>query len=150
MGDHNWKPIQISRGGCKFFHLAFTDDLLLFVEASIEQATIIQSTLLNLCATSGQRVSQDKTSVFLSKNVTSLLKKDICDILGFNSTDYLGKYLGVPIFHKRACLNTFNFVLDKVLKQRLCIWKSKTLSFPGRVTLAKSGCTSYTHLCDEI
>lgn len=56
--------------------------------------------------------------MFFSKNVPRLLKKDICDAMGFSSTDDLGKYLGVPIFHKRVGLNTFNFVLDKV-KQRL-------------------------------
>lgn len=57
--------------------------------------------------------------------------------MGFNHTEDLGKYLGVPIFHKRVGLNTFNYVIEKV-KQRLSTWKSKTLSFAGRVTLAKS------------
>lgn len=31
-------------------------------------------------------------------------------------TDDLGKYLGVPIFHKKVGLNTFKYVIDKVIK----------------------------------
>lgn len=43
----------------------------------------------------------------------------------------------MPIFHEKVSLNSFKFVLDKV-KQRLSTWKTRTLSFAGRVTLAKS------------
>lgn len=52
-------------------------------------------------------------------------------------TGNLGEYLGVPIFNNRAGINTFKFVVEKV-KQRLSNWKARTLSFAGRVTLAKS------------
>lgn len=45
--------------------------------------------------------------------------------------------MGVAILHKKVGLNTFNFVMDKV-KQRFSTSKSRTLSFVGRVTLAKS------------
>lgn len=103
----------------------------------MEQAHTIHHTLHNFCLCTGQKVSQEKTRDFFPKNVPRLLKKDICDVLGYNSTNDRCKYLGVPIFHKSVGLNTFNFVLDKV-KQRLSNSKSRTLSFVGRVTLAKS------------
>lgn len=51
-------------------------------------------------------------------------------------TDDLGKYLGVPILHKRVSRSTFNFVNDKV-NQRLSSWKARNLSFGGHITLAK-------------
>lgn len=135
--DGSWNPIQISRGGPRISHLAFADDLIFFAEANVDQAQLIQQNLHHFCQSSGQKVSQDKTRVYFSKNVPRLLKKEISDTMGFNSTEDLGKYLGVPIFHKRAGLNTFNYIIDKV-KQRLSTWKSRTLSFAGRVTLAKS------------
>lgn len=117
--------------------MAFADDLTFFTEASIDQALILQQTLQQFCLSSGQKVSQEKTGVFFLKNVPRVWKKDICEAMRFQHTDDLGKYLGVPIFHKRVGLNTFNYVVAKV-KQRLSIWKSRTLSLAGRITLAKS------------
>lgn len=63
------------------------------------------------------------------------LRGDIWNEMGFQMTEDLCKYLGVPIFHKKVGLNTFKFVLDKV-NQRLFSWKAGTLSFARRVTLA--------------
>lgn len=88
-------------------------------------------------ARSRHMVSQEKTLVYFSKNVSRLLKKDICDVMGFQYTKDLGKYMGVPILHKRVGFNPFNYVVDKI-KQRFSTSKSRTLLFVGRVTLAKS------------
>lgn len=110
---------------------------MFFAEANVEQAQIIQQTLHNFCLSSGQKVSSEKTRVFFSKNVSRSLKQNICETMGFSATEDLGKYLGIPIIHKKVCLNTFNYVIEKV-KQRLSSWKAKTLSFASRVTLAKS------------
>lgn len=49
----------------------------------------------------------------------------------------MGKYLGVPILHKKISKQTYHYVLDKV-NQQLSSWKAKNLSFAGRVTLEKS------------
>lgn len=75
-------------------------------------------------------------------------------------TDDLGKYLGVPILHKRVNQGSFLFILDKVDK-RLGNWKAKTFSFAGRVTLTQlvlQALPTYVmqfvhlprHICDEI
>lgn len=40
---HNWHPIQLARGGPRISHLAFTDDLLLFAEASEDQVLLIKN-----------------------------------------------------------------------------------------------------------
>lgn len=101
---NSWKPIQLSRGGPKISHLAFADDLLFFAEASIDQAQIIQQTLHNFCLSSGQKVSNEKTRVFFSKNVSRSQKQNICETMGFSATEDLGKYLGIPIFHKKVDL----------------------------------------------
>lgn len=64
------------------------------------------------------------------------LKSRICNVSGFQIKDDLGKYLGVPILHKKVNRRSFNFVIDKV-DQRLSNWKAKTLSLAGRLTLCK-------------
>ncbi|KAL8160998.1 hypothetical protein V2J09_012487 [Rumex salicifolius] len=55
----------------------------------------------------------------------------------FQLTDDLGSYLGLPLLHKRVNKHTFRPLLDKI-EAKLSGWKSRHLSFAGRITLAKS------------
>ena len=50
------------------------------------------------------------------------MRVSLCNILGFQSTPNIGKYLGIPIKHSGPSANDFNFVLDRV-KQKLSGWK---------------------------
>jgi hypothetical protein len=67
-----WKPIQIPRSTPKLAHLAFADDLLLFSEAKLEQNNYINIILDLFCRSSGQKVSKDKTRMFLGNSVANL------------------------------------------------------------------------------
>lgn len=111
-------------------------DLILFTEASVDQASVIKTILDRFCLSSGQAVSKEKTRIFFSNNVSWHVKNDVSECLEFQRTEDLGKYLGVPIFHKRANNQSLQFILDKV-SQRLSNWKTRSLSLAGRVTLAK-------------
>lgn len=137
VSSHSWRPIKVSRGWPKIYHHAFADDLILFAEASVHQATVIQQVLYRFCVSSRQKVNHEKTQVFFSKKFHWDRRKEISRTLGFSSTDDLGKYLGIPILHKRVTKSNFQFVVDKV-KQRLSAWKARNLSLAGRVPLAKS------------
>lgn len=53
-----WKPVRLTRNEAPFMHLFFADDLLLLVEASCEQARIMNSVLETFCGSSGARVSK--------------------------------------------------------------------------------------------
>ena len=53
----HWKPVQVSRGGPKISHLMFADDVVLFVEGTLEQAQIIRGCLNRFCAASGQKIN---------------------------------------------------------------------------------------------
>lgn len=97
--DHHWNPFPTSLRGPKVSHLAFADDLLLFAEANVTQGHIIKEILNTFCVSSGQKVSLEKMRVYFSKNVHWERRQEISNVLGFNSTEDLGKYLGVPIFH---------------------------------------------------
>ena len=65
----NWKPIQLSLNGPHLSHLFFADDLVLFAEASIEQARIIKECLDLFCKASEQKVNFQKSNIFFSKKV---------------------------------------------------------------------------------
>lgn len=107
-----------------------------------------------------QRVSEAKSRIFFSKNVDGASKNNLSRVSGFQITYDIGKYLGVPILHDHVSRRSFHFILEKVNK-RLSNWKTKTLSFAGRLTLTKSvvqALPTYVmqfaliprHLCDEI
>ena len=137
VGQRMWKPIRLSRGGPPLSHLAFADDLVLLSEASMDQADIISSCIDLFCESSGQKVNSDKTRIYFSDNVCSQVREQISSSLGFQRTADLGKYLGVPLFHKRENRSTFAPIMDKI-NQRLSAWKAKSLSMAGRLTLTKS------------
>ena len=92
--------------------------------------------LNEFCDRSGQTVSEAKSRVYFSPNVDRDTRDSLCNILGFQSTPNIGKYLGIPIKHPGPLANDFNFVLDQV-KQKLSRWKANLLSLAGRAVLVK-------------
>ncbi|KAH9798495.1 reverse transcriptase domain-containing protein [Citrus sinensis] len=135
--EGSWKPIRLAKRGTPLTHLFFADDLLLFAEASLDQASIIDAVLENFCRNSEAKVNKLKTKVFFSKNVQTRDAKLIGDALGFSATKDLGCYLGMPLIHSRVNKTTYQSILDKV-GMRLTGWNAAHLSFAGRVTLAQS------------
>ena len=103
-----WKPIALSRGGPNLTHLCFADDLFIFAEASMSQVEVISNCLDIFCASSGQKVSKEKTKIYFSKNVNHTRATEIASSFGFSLTNDLGKYLGVPLQYQRAIANFFS------------------------------------------
>lgn len=58
-----WKPIRCSRRGPNLSNLFFADDLILFVEATLEKASVVKNCLDEFCVVSGEKVSLHKSSV---------------------------------------------------------------------------------------
>nr|KYP72231.1 Putative ribonuclease H protein At1g65750 family [Cajanus cajan] len=134
---HIWKPICLSRSGPLISHLAFANDLVLFAEASTDQVEVIKACLNTFCDSAGQKVSQEKTRIFFSNNVGHVVRNEISSAFGFQRTNDLGKYLGIPTHHSRVNRVTYQGIIDKI-NSRLSGWKEKNLSFAGRLTLTKS------------
>lgn len=77
-----WRPTRASRGGPMISNLAFADDLILFPEATPDQADIVASCLDQFCEVSGSKVSFFKSRVFFSNNTDVNIREDICEKLG--------------------------------------------------------------------
>ncbi|CAN1746300.1 Putative ribonuclease H protein At1g65750 [Linum perenne] len=132
-----WSPIRLVSGGTPLSHCFFADDLVLFGEASLNQANIIIDTLEHFFGASGQSINKGKSKVFFSKNTPRILSREITNCLGIEATQDLGRYLGAPILHGRVTKQSYAFLLDR-LDKRLAGWKGENLSLAGRVTLASS------------
>ena len=131
-----WTPVKASQGGIAFSHLVFVDDLVLFARVDQKNFVAVKDVLESFCKLSGQKVSQDKSWVFFSPNVSADGRTDLCNILGFQSTLSLGKYLGFPIKHS-GTPQDFVFILERV-QGRLAGWKANLLSFAGRLVVTQA------------
>ncbi|CAN1171967.1 hypothetical protein LINPERHAP2_LOCUS29895 [Linum perenne] len=83
-------------------HIFFADDLIILGEASTKQASSIQDCLEEFSRVSGQVVSREKSKSYFSKNVSTILRSSIVDILGMLETRNLGQYLGIMLLHGRV------------------------------------------------
>ena len=88
-------------------------------------------------ASSGHKVSVEKTRIYFSKNVCHARSLDIANEFGFTITGDLGKYLSVPLQYKQASSKFFSHITDKIMRTRSA-WKANSLSLAGRLTLCSS------------
>ncbi|XP_021846248.2 uncharacterized protein [Spinacia oleracea] len=158
--QQRWKPIRASRDGPLLSNLFFADDIILFAEASPDQAFVIHDCLDRFCKASGQKVSLAKSSVYFSKNVLPSSQEEISTVLGMTTTTDLGLYLGIPTLTSRVTKATFSHLCEKI-GRRLTGWKTKYLYLASRITLAKSTISSMSYysmktaklprsICDEV
>lgn len=80
----------------------FADDLILFSEAMVEQTKVMKDCLSEFCTMSGQKVNFQKSNIFFSSTVSSILASEIVKRIEIPQTDNLGRYLGVPSLHGRT------------------------------------------------
>lgn len=113
-----WQPVKASQSGLAFSHLFFANDLMLFAKVDGVNYSAIRDVLDLFCSFSGQTVSESKSRVYFSPNLDKDTRESLCDILGFASTPFLGKYLGFPLKQPGSSSQDFNFILDRV-KQKL-------------------------------
>lgn len=107
---------------------------MIFCKAD-EHGKILKEILNDFCELSGHKVNPRKTNIFFSKGVEEIMADRLSNLLSFQKVDDLGRYLRVPLFHKRVTNITPHFVIEKVYK-KLQSWDTRQLSFAGRVTLA--------------
>lgn len=72
-----WTLISLTHDGPQLSHLLFADDVVLFGEASFEQAEVMKNCLLKFCDTSGQIISFEKSQVLFSKAVNDDLAEGL-------------------------------------------------------------------------
>ncbi|KAF7812281.1 putative ribonuclease H protein At1g65750 family [Senna tora] len=75
---------------------------------------LLNAFLDRFCVSSGQKVNNAKTQVFFTKNVNRNRVVELSANLGYNLTNHLAKYLGVPILHQRVNKNTYSYIVERI------------------------------------
>jgi hypothetical protein len=84
----------------KLTHLCFTDDLLIFSNASLSSITIIKATLLEFESLSDLKANPSKSSFFCSR-ISSKMKNLLLEDLQMKEGHFPVRYLGVPLISSK-------------------------------------------------
>lgn len=95
----------------------------------------IAKTLHDFSLWSGLTMNQSKTDLFTG-GLTLDETNDLTS-LGFKLGSLPIRYLGLPLMHRKLRIGDYRPLLDKIT-QRFTSWKSRALSFAGRLQLIKS------------
>ncbi|KAL3614590.1 hypothetical protein CASFOL_041676 [Castilleja foliolosa] len=118
-------------------HLLYADDMIIFINGKTDNIERLKALLNRYEKSSGQLINYDKTEVYLSKHISDTRKQKIKDKLGCRIAEFPFTYLGAPICKGRIKNIYFDQLIQKVIT-KLEGWKSKFLSFAGKLTLLKS------------
>eukprot|EP00253_Pinus_taeda_P018576 PITA_18576 len=131
------KGIKITEG-CTLTHLLFVDDILVFINGSIGDISIIKATFTLFQVATGMIVNDNKSSltstectpheIFFALQCFHFSQLQLAE--GLKYLDYMLKPLGYKIAY-------WTWLIAK-LEKRLNTWYFKYLSRAGRLTLIKS------------
>jgi hypothetical protein len=136
-GEGRLMGVPTSKRGPKISHLFFADDSLLFCRATLMQWNHLSSILKVYEETSGQKMNENKTAIFFSKNTTETDKEQIQWVARIPTNQRYDTYLGLPTLVGRSRTKAFKSIAKKVWK-RLQDWKIKFLSQADKEVLLKA------------
>jgi len=116
-------------------HLQFADDTLIIGEKCWFNVRSIRALLMNFEHVSGLKVNFNK-SILTRVNVSYSWLHEAALVLKFRVGAFLFVYLGMPIGCDSRRLDFWKPILNSIIS-RLSSWKSKFLSFDGRLILLK-------------
>ncbi|KAF7821505.1 ribonuclease H [Senna tora] len=131
------RGIKICRLALTINHLMYADDILLFFKADKRTYEELGSLLQEFGDMSGLRMSNQKSELKFSPNISLEGKRILTSILKCKSVEHLGKYLAGFIDGPNTERRNASVILDH-LEHRLVGWKSKLLSQAARTTLIKA------------
>ncbi|KAL2235300.1 UNVERIFIED_CONTAM: hypothetical protein Sindi_1262200 [Sesamum indicum] len=120
----------------KITHLLFADDLMLFSRGDLPSIHILMECLQGFRDASGLSVNTSKSCIF----TVGVRNEELDEILArteFARGEMRIRYLGIPLASQRLSVNKYSPLVGQVAK---CIlkWKSKSLSYAGRLELIRS------------
>lgn len=112
--------------------MCFTNDLMFFFKAEEKSIFLLR----NFFKPFQLKANVRKSNIFFSDQTNSL-RGCIASKLGFKVSVLLIKYLGMPLITSKLKIKGCKPPLDKILS-KINSWRSKFLSYMGRILLIKS------------
>jgi hypothetical protein len=131
------KGVPTSYKGMRINHLFFADDSVLFCKATEQEWNYLRRVLGVYEAASGQRLNDDKTSIFFSRNTNQETRTRILEVVGVQDSQRFDTYLGLPALVGKSRMREFQNLRERVEK-RLSDWKTKFLTQAGKEVLLKA------------
>lgn len=88
--------VPVSAGGFHLSHLFFADDNLLFCRANFVEWWNVLQVLHTYELASRQKLNNEKTSIFFSRNTRREFRNHIFSFVGTSASSSFEKYLGLP------------------------------------------------------
>ena len=114
--------VKVGREAPMVSHLLFADDSLILMKADKKNADCLADILARYCDSSGQKVSEVKSSIFLSGNTDINEKREVCESLNIMTKALNDKYLGLPTLVGADRSDCFQHLIDRVIS-RINGWK---------------------------
>ncbi|KAI3509571.1 hypothetical protein L1887_24947 [Cichorium endivia] len=131
-----FKGLQLPNGGPCVSHLFYADDALFVGEWDRTNLKNLARILKCFHASSGLKVNFHKSRVF-GIGASDSETTNWASILGCDVGTFPFTYLGVPVGANMNLTKNWKPIIEK-FQNKLSIWKSKSLSFGGRLTLLSS------------
>lgn len=123
--------LRVCREAPMVSHLLFADDSLILMNADRKNSLKLKDILDRYCASSGQKLSESKSSIFFSPNTIVEERAEVCQILNIMTESLNDKYLGLPAMVGIDKSECFRHLVDRVLA-RISGWKERLLSLGGK------------------
>ncbi|KAK6160457.1 hypothetical protein DH2020_003838 [Rehmannia glutinosa] len=117
--------IQINRHAPIILHLCFTDDTILFGNATLDEARHLKFAIDLFERASGQQINYDKSGIHFSPNTYPVVFQQIVGILSIPVVSSHDKYLGLPLVIGKNKWEDFSSIQDRVCN----VFKLDTFSF---------------------
>ncbi|XP_022857249.1 uncharacterized protein LOC111378309 [Olea europaea var. sylvestris] len=131
--DFNFHP---KCGPQKITHLAFADDLMLFVRGDVMSVKIVMDCLSNFRSASGLRLNVLKSSLFTAGTHGQILE-DILELTSVPRDSMSFRYLGILLASEKLKVGCYAFFLDKITTY-IGAWNCSTLSYVGKIELIRA------------
>lgn len=115
--------IQFARKGSRITHLMYDDDLVILFKASMQATGNLKAILDNFYTAADMSINKQKSNIVLNPNTPPTFKKFFSLTFGVNSSNKLGRYLGVFVDDCHDYKHNFNDLVSKI--QRRLVWVEK-------------------------
>ncbi|KAE8720088.1 hypothetical protein F3Y22_tig00109919pilonHSYRG00044 [Hibiscus syriacus] len=122
--------------GISFLHLQFADDTILFLRPGVFSMSNMKC-VLRCCEVCSSLKINFKKSSLIGINVGTDRVEGLAKLCGCDIGSLPFKYLGIPLGADPRLLASWAPIIDR-FAQKLTGWKSRTLTFAGRVVLVSS------------